>query len=56
MRTTSKNPVGYVEMPGTGRGFDVTDGKKTGAAVRAIGVFLEHVRHSRPNTPADAVG
>jgi len=56
LRTTSKNPVGYVEMPGTGHGFDLTDGKRTSAAVRAIGLFLEHVRHSRPHAPVDAVG
>jgi acetyl esterase/lipase len=56
LRATSTSPVGYVELPGTGHGFDLTDGARTGAAVRAIGMFLEHVHRSRPHAPVDAVG
>ena len=37
----------YVELPGAGHGFDLTDGTRTGAAVRAIGLFLNHIHHSR---------
>ena len=56
LRATSSNPVGYVELPGTGHGFDLTDGTRTGAAVRAIGLFLDHMHRTRPHTPVDAVG
>ena len=56
LRATSSNAVGYVELPGTGHGFDLIDGTRTGAAVRAIGLFLEHVFHARPDTPVNAVG
>jgi acetyl esterase/lipase len=56
LRDTSSNPVGYVEMPGTGHGFDLTDGVRTSAAVRAIGLFLNHIHQTRPRTPVDAVG
>ena len=56
MRATSTNAVGYVELPGTGHGFDLTDGRRTGAAVRAIGLFLDHVYRTRKGAPAVAVG
>lgn len=56
LRAISKSPVGYVELPGTGHGFDLTDGTRTSAAVRAIGLFLEHVHRSSPRAPIDAVG
>ena len=56
LRDTSSNPVGYVEMPGTGHGFDLTDGVRTSAAVRAIGLFLNHIHQTRPRAPADAAG
>jgi acetyl esterase/lipase len=55
LRATSRNAVGYVELPGTGHGFDLTDGTRTGAAVRAIGLFLEHVHRRSPRTPVVAV-
>jgi acetyl esterase/lipase len=56
LRDTSSNPVGYVEMPGTGHGFDLTDGVRTSAAVRAIGLFLNHIHRTRPHAPVDAAG
>jgi acetyl esterase/lipase len=56
LRDTSSNPVGYVEMPGTGHGFDLTDGVRTSAAVRAIGLFLNHIHQTRPRAPVDAAG
>lgn len=56
LRAISQNPVGYVELPGTGHGFDLTDGTRTSAAVHAIGLFLAHVHRSRPHAPVDAVG
>ena len=57
LRAVSQNPVGYVELPGTGHGFDLTNGIRAGAAVRAIGLFLGHVHRARPVTaaPVDAV-
>lgn len=54
LRATSRNRVGYVELPGAGHGFDLMDGTRTGASVRAIGLFLEHAR-GRPRRPVDAV-
>ena len=48
LRDVSGNPVGYVELPGAGHGFDLTDGTLTSAAVRAIGLFLNHIHQTRP--------
>jgi acetyl esterase/lipase len=56
LRDTSSNAVGYVELPDTGHGFDLTDGVRTSAAVRAIALFLNHIHQNRPRTPVDAVG
>lgn len=56
LRDTSSNPVGYVELPAAGHGFDLTDGTLTSAAVRAIGLFLNHIHQTRPRAPADAAG
>ena len=56
LRDTSTSPVGYVELPGAGHGFDLTDGARTSAAVRAIGLFLNHIHRTRPRTPANAAG
>ncbi|WP_370375115.1 alpha/beta hydrolase fold domain-containing protein [Mycolicibacterium sp. CR10] len=55
LRAVSRNPVGYVELPGTGHGFDLTDGTRTCASVRAIGLFLEHVHRVRPPAQVEAV-
>lgn len=46
LRRTSRALVGYVELPGVGHGFDMTDGPRTGAMARAIGLFLEQVRRN----------
>ena len=56
LRDTSAGPVGYVELPGAGHGFDLTDGARTSAAVRAIGLFLNHIHRTRPRTPVNAAG
>jgi acetyl esterase/lipase len=56
LRETSSNPVGYVELPAAGHGFDLTDGILTSAAVRAIGLFLNHIHQNRPRAPIDAAG
>jgi acetyl esterase/lipase len=55
LRDVSANPVGYVELPGAGHGFDLTDGTRTNATVRAIGLFLNHIHRSRTQA-VDAVG
>jgi acetyl esterase/lipase len=40
LRSMSTATVGYVELPGVGHGFDLTDGARTSAVVAAIGRFL----------------
>jgi acetyl esterase/lipase len=56
LRNASTNPVAYVELPGAGHGFDLTDGTRTSAAVRAIGLFLNHIHRVRPHAPVVATG
>ncbi|KRE27445.1 esterase [Mycobacterium sp. Soil538] len=43
----SRSVVSYVELPGAGHGFDMTDGARTGAASTAIGLFLNHIHRNR---------
>ncbi|MBW0018102.1 MAG: alpha/beta hydrolase [Mycobacterium sp.] len=47
LRGTSRQPVGYLELPGAQHGFDLIDGARTGAACQAIALFLGemHRRH-----------
>ena len=47
LRGVSRSVVGYVELPGAGHGFDMTDGTRTGAASTAIGLFLNHIHRNR---------
>jgi acetyl esterase/lipase len=47
LKAVSTAPVGYVELPGAGHGFDLHDAARTGPAVRAIGLFLDHVHRTR---------
>jgi acetyl esterase/lipase len=47
LRSISRSVVGYVELPGAGHGFDLTDGARTGATSTAIGLFLGHVYRNR---------
>ncbi|MGB3483260.1 MAG: alpha/beta hydrolase [Mycobacterium sp.] len=37
----SRSGVEYLELPGAGHAFDLTDGRRTGTAVAAIGEFLQ---------------
>ncbi|UXA18348.1 alpha/beta hydrolase [Mycobacterium sp. SMC-4] len=46
MRDVSRATVGYVELPGAGHGFDMTDGARTGATSTAIGLFLNHIHRN----------
>jgi len=47
LRATSRECVGYLELPGAHHGFDMTDGSRTGAATTAIGLFLNEIHRSR---------
>ncbi len=47
LKDVSRSVVGYVELPGAGHGFDLTDGARTGATSTAIGLFLNHVHRNR---------
>lgn len=40
LRSVANGPVSYVELPGAGHGFDLTDGTRTGAVNTAVGLFL----------------
>jgi acetyl esterase/lipase len=47
LRSVSRSSVGYVELPGAGHGFDMTDGARTGSVATAIGLFLNQIRRDR---------
>jgi acetyl esterase/lipase len=47
LRAVSRSVVGYVELPGAGHGFDMTDGARTGSMATAIGLFLNEVHRNR---------
>ncbi len=47
LRAVSRSKVGYLELPGAGHGFDMTDGARTGAMSTAIGLFLNQIHRDR---------
>ncbi|MGE0215113.1 alpha/beta hydrolase fold domain-containing protein [Mycolicibacterium sp.] len=47
LQQVSRSVVGYLELPGAGHGFDMTDGARTGAVSTAIGLFLNHIHRNR---------
>ncbi|MEU0497320.1 alpha/beta hydrolase [Mycobacterium sp. NPDC006124] len=47
LRAESRSVVGYVELPGAGHGFDMTDGARTGSTATAIGLFLNEVHRNQ---------
>jgi acetyl esterase/lipase len=47
LRADSHASVGYVELPGAGHGFDMTDGARTGSMATAIGLFLAEVHRNQ---------
>jgi acetyl esterase/lipase len=47
LRSISRSVVSYVELPGAGHGFDLTDGARTGAVSTAVGLFLGQVHRNR---------
>jgi acetyl esterase/lipase len=55
MRTVSRSKVGYLELPGAGHAFDMTDGARTGAAATAIGLFLNEVHRNHTLVGAEQV-
>lgn len=55
LRGESRSVVGYVELPGAGHGFDMTDGARTGSTATAIGLFLNEVRRNQTTAAARAV-
>ena len=54
LRSVSKATVGYVELPGVGHGFDLTDAARTGAVVAATGRFLRQIHQDRSTAEARA--
>lgn len=55
LRSVSRSVVGYVELPGAGHGFDMTDGARTGSMATAIGLFLNDVHRNQALAGARAV-
>ncbi|MGH3582391.1 MAG: alpha/beta hydrolase [Mycobacterium sp.] len=55
LRAESRAPVGYVELPGAGHGFDMTDGARTGSMATAIGLFLNEVHRNQTMAGAKQV-
>src|ERR1700742_4800441 len=47
LKSVSRSVVSYVELPGAGHGFDLTDGARTGATSTAIGLFLGQIYRNR---------
>jgi acetyl esterase/lipase len=47
LRAISHSVVSYMELPGAGHAFDMTDGARTGSTVTAIGLFLNQIHRSR---------
>jgi acetyl esterase/lipase len=55
LESVSRSLVSYVELPGAGHGFDLTDGARTGAMSTAIGLFLAKVYHDRMITAKEVI-
>ncbi len=55
LRDASQSVVSYMELPGAGHGFDLTDGARTGAMATAVGLFLNQVHRTRPPIGAKQV-
>jgi acetyl esterase/lipase len=47
LRAVSRSVVSYVELPGAGHAFDMTDGARTGSTAMAIGLFLNQIHRNR---------
>lgn len=55
LRAASHSAVSYVELPGAGHAFDMTDGARTGSMATAIGLFLNQIHRNRTLSRAKAV-
>lgn len=55
LKAVSRAVVSYIELPGAGHAFDMTDGARTGAMATAIGLFLNQVHRNRAMGEAKAV-
>jgi acetyl esterase/lipase len=47
LRGDSRAVVSYVELPGAGHGFDMTDGARTASTATAIGLFLNQIHRNQ---------
>lgn len=47
LRAVSHSVVSYMELPGAGHAFDMTDGARTGPTATAIGLFLNQIHRNR---------
>jgi acetyl esterase/lipase len=55
LRSISRSVVSYVELPGAGHGFDLTDGARTGAMATAVGLFLGQIHRNRMITAKEVI-
>lgn len=55
LRAASRSTVGYLELPGAGHGFDMTDGSRTASAATVIGLFLNEIHRSHVQSRAKEV-
>jgi acetyl esterase/lipase len=55
LRSISRSVVGYVELPGAGHAFDMTDGARTGSMATAIGLFLNQIHRNQTAITAKEV-
>lgn len=55
LKAVSRAVVSYIELPGAGHAFDMTDGARTGAMTTAIGLFLNQIHRNRAMDEAKAV-
>ena len=55
LRSASHSVVSFIELPGAGHGFDMTDGARTGSVATAIGLFLNQVHRNRSLSKAKEV-
>ncbi|MDH6195890.1 acetyl esterase/lipase [Mycobacterium frederiksbergense] len=55
LKAVSRAVVSYIELPGAGHAFDMTDGARTGAMATAIGLFLNQIHRNRAIDQAQAV-
>ena len=47
LKAVSHEAVSYIELPGAGHAFDMTDGARTGAMATAVGLFLGQIHRNR---------